>query len=444
MITPEGHRQKLALKTLSLREDFDHFLEISKEGKELEKHHTQIKRIVLHFEGFFDLFKTKLDAAQSDAEFQKLRRLILGAHEIWHFFREKFLTRESERYHRLLKLADEYAWECLQPLLPFQAPDKGREPPLIYFSAKGSPAELSRGKCFQGLLPNAQSASLSQLTMQLPVPVISLPWYQSLFLPEWPVIAHEVGHIVENDFQLTDSLKSNLKKSCHPARLFPWTEKWLGEAFADVYGTMTGGPAFVRSLIMFITDRAKAGLEIQSEDDGFEIYPTTALRALLCCSTLEHMGFTSSAKEIREDYAEILENHRMKNYEDDLPKVVRAFIDSPLPSLGDKSLRSIERLAFDQNDLKCTAEITEDLREGFKIGPGKARQYLSSVTAFFETNPGDLTAKLTKEVIDRAVAEITAGTRSHPMVNPDDPGLRKTDQEMGRQLFHALEASQLP
>src|SRR5262249_36814252 len=115
-----------------------------------------------------------------------------------------------------LRCADEFAWECYRPALECAIeanalPTKKvrREPPLVFFSDDASPFVQTRDTV---ILPGATEQSdilrFGRETFALPVPVIGVPWLHLNHLPAAATIAHEVGHTVEDDFELSKSLNS--------------------------------------------------------------------------------------------------------------------------------------------------------------------------------------------------------------------------------------------
>jgi hypothetical protein len=112
-------------------------------------------------------------------------------------------------------------------------------------------------------------------------------------LPDLPVVAHETGHAVEQNFELHEEVLTALAiKLDGTGRLEHW-QAWAAEVFADLWGTLTLGPAFMSSLIDFLADNpAKLRNEMASANDD---YPTVNLRIRLCLRVLERMEFDVQA-----------------------------------------------------------------------------------------------------------------------------------------------------
>jgi hypothetical protein len=48
---------------------------------------------------------------------------------------------------------------------------------------------------------------LQRAVERLPIPPVGVPWFQLRPLPDALVLAHAIGHHVENDFDLTPTLR---------------------------------------------------------------------------------------------------------------------------------------------------------------------------------------------------------------------------------------------
>ena len=73
-----------------------------------------------------------------------------------------------------------------------------------------------------------------------------------LHLPMAVVVAHEVGHAVEHDFWLEAALTAAFAALAVPdERKVAWSA-WREELFADAYGVLCCGPAYVQALMDFL------------------------------------------------------------------------------------------------------------------------------------------------------------------------------------------------
>src|SRR5207244_3369449 len=105
------------------------------------------------------------------------------------------------------------------------------------------------------------------------------------------VIGHEVGHVVEEDFKLTagldDRLANAMNKALIDEKRQPAWKMWRREIFADLYGNLVGGPAFVGSLLDFLaTDQTSTETD-RREGPRWGSYPPDYLRILLNLAALD-------------------------------------------------------------------------------------------------------------------------------------------------------------
>ncbi|MBV9924085.1 MAG: hypothetical protein JOZ96_03525 [Acidobacteria bacterium] len=219
----------------------------------------------------FDAFKQRQDAlskrlepdrlpALSDEEFAQAReefeQELTGSHSIMSTFRYIFAQRrDSEQSKRILDAADLFAAYSYLPCIKLANKWRGlpeehyREPPLIYLNARLSPAAITREHYF-GLIGLELYGSLEQ---QLPISVISLAFHDVAALWTFCSLYHEVGHLLDQDVGLHDELKAALDERLQASdRREVWSEWWLREMIADVFGVMLGGAGYARALMSML------------------------------------------------------------------------------------------------------------------------------------------------------------------------------------------------
>ena len=202
-----------------------------------------------------------------------------------------------------LVAADEFAWDCYTPVRAavdpaHVAPDEVREPPMVFLNGGWSPFEMSRGIAFDAEVVPDEEVPRQQyraILDDLPFPVIGLPWYQVRHLPDAVLLGHEVGHTVEDDFRLTDRLESLLrvafkKGKVGAERRDAWSS-WLGETFADVYGTLAGGPAFTGALMDLVAGPPKRIATERADARAWGDYPPASLRVHVALAALAEFRF---------------------------------------------------------------------------------------------------------------------------------------------------------
>ncbi len=174
----------------------------------------------------------------------------------------------------------------------------------------------------------------------LPIPLIEVLWFQLRHLPDALVLAHEVGHHVEDDFGPTPTLH----KLTHAAltsvpvsRQRQW-QGWLGEVSADVYGTLAAGPAFGQTL----ADFAASGRVATA---GTAEYPPARLRIRVVA---EALGQQSSAArdDLLARWSADFPGEPASSFDEDAALLVRSLIAGPYPEFGRVGLTSVIGFSF--------------------------------------------------------------------------------------------------
>ena len=359
------NRRRAALfdKLDALGGDFAEWIALSEKGKSLEKHHTQIGRLVRRLERLRAALYSDIEAlgsagASALADGHVLERDVLFLHNMWEFFRGKFAQRCVPWMKGFLDAADDYAWACLEPVSKAAvaaghiAATKVREPPLTHLNSDWSPFAATRGTSFMSVTVPTSGTDRDAFIREvktLPLSVLGVPWYQLSHLPDALILAHEVGHVVEDDLKLTPVLLQHLNRTFEDkhvpeSRAAAW-RAWLGEAFADVFGTAAGGRAFCFALLDFVTlDVSDVRTELaQSPAWGF--YPITALRADLMAGALEVLGDAAGASEVVARRDALLDgSNTMPAFRNDAKAIARTWLESKLTAFGDTSLASVARI----------------------------------------------------------------------------------------------------
>ncbi len=227
----------------------------------------------------------------------RIEALVLSTWRVWEAFRSRLGQRQEEMFREGLAAADEFAWICRKPLADaFAAANRAYpvEPPLSCLHGSTSPSALVRHRIFgdesgasEPLAPHAAA-----LLKDLPVPFISLPWHELFHAPSMVAIAHETGHVVEADFQLTESIKAAIDGALPNAAERTRWGLWHAEIFADFFAMRHCAHAFAGML----ADLLLGHLNSAASDS----YPPFELRVELCLAALENVGLNTEAQEIRD------------------------------------------------------------------------------------------------------------------------------------------------
>lgn len=339
----QRRRHELASKIQSLDLELADW-KLRTEQPGFRRHYRQVRRLTATLEGLIEPLRVRLKSRVSDAELlahaSQWETEALTAHTIWEVFRSKLVLRQSELFRDYLAACDDFAFACYQPARD-RFTQNPKEPPLVYLSATWSPFAVSRDGNFQNEIRAARGTGgylaqpeFQQVLNKLPIPLLSIPWYQVALLPCALILAHEVGHIVEWDFGLTGLIAEAMGRAQldHEA---VWLE-WASEVFADLYGCLSAGPAFVGTLMDLLAASTEA---IQAEERESGKYPTRYLRIELCLATLDALNLNGEAQRLRQDWTSAYgPMTKMTHYLPDLKKVVQHLITGPYYGL---SLREV-------------------------------------------------------------------------------------------------------
>jgi len=401
MITPISERKtvELSRKLGSLDDEFDHWLKQSEEDQPFQKHHTQIRAVTEILNRLRAQIKTKLGSVKDDnqplAQGRAVEEMILAVHRIWEYFRSKLSQRYEDRFKQYLAAADEFAWACYKPALDATAAtDRNhvrREPPLVFFNGGASPFSVSRDRAFEAEQVPGEPLSgpaLKKVLESLPIPVIGVPWHQVAHLPDALVIGHEVGHTVEDDFKLTSTLEERLGavlvRGVDQTRHAAW-KNWLGEIFADLYGCLAAGPAFVSALMDFLAGApATVAAQTRTEMD-WGLYPTDYLRIVFNLAALRALGFAAESDRLEQNWQASYPSHSMTCFAADAKLIAPALLDVKYAQLGGRSLREI--VIFSAKEQKRASEVADDINRQDQITKGNIRELFAAIRLAYERAP---------------------------------------------------------
>jgi hypothetical protein len=200
---------------------------------------------------------------------------------------------------------------------------------------------------------------------RLPIPLIGVPWYQTFHLPGALIVAHETGHIIEFDFGLTDEIAA-ARVGAGLAQASIW-KGWASEVFADMYGCLRVGPAFVGAMMNLLATSVDF---IQREEKRSGRYPTRALRIELLLEALAQLGHGDESRRLRSNWEGVYgPMQKMSEFKPDVPMVVKAIYAGPykgdtLTSLGSFATHAVDRIRLiartaAANDRNKLAQFTE-------------------------------------------------------------------------------------
>jgi hypothetical protein len=227
---------------------------------------------------------------------------ILTAYAIWELFRSKLAQRDESFFQQRLLAYDDLAWACYEPAMKrYSATPK--EPPLLFLNSTWSAYLQRRDSAFDTDVEKGKDAGAAveaadyrAAMKKLPFPLLALPWFQVSHVPSALLIAHEVGHAVEFDFDLTATIDKTLAAAALQ-RSADW-RACASEVFADLYGILCLGGYLAGALL----DLIAASREAVAMDLMFGRYPTRSYRMELAATALDYLGLPDDALRTRQTW----------------------------------------------------------------------------------------------------------------------------------------------
>jgi hypothetical protein len=437
---------ELLQKLRGLEVELESWRSRSENSQAFEKHNSQVRRAQNRLEPLLGEIRDILKKGGAEvaivAEAQRVERLILAVHRTWEFFRGKFAQRQEEQFAPFLAAADEFAWACYEWARALAYPDPAnssmREPPLVFFNGGWSPFAVARGQEYRGEEVANEPLSgprLKGILRSLPIPVIGVPWYQRQHLPDALFLGHEVGHLVEEDFGLTGVIEEAVKVTA--VKRQPAWKSWVKEVFADVYGCLASGPAFVSTLMDFL---AGAPGEVTTEtrvDPLWGDYPTNYLRVLINLEVLKQMGFSTEAQSRLESWRGTYQSHALAAFEEDVPAVVKGLLAGPYPTLQGKSLRQV--LDFTSRMQTDAEKAARSVQEGSEVRTREIRPLFAATRLLYDTDPAKF-AEAVPALFTHITASLAPGTRAGETLLPESKVAEQAsgDHALGAKLLAVL------
>jgi hypothetical protein len=372
----ERKATQLADKLQSLKDaTLDPWLADSVAGGRFEIHHSQMRMVSEIMSTMSETIAKRAGKATEDTS-QSVERGLLLAFQVWEFYRSKLAQRLEGGIQPFLRACDELAWKCYEPLrIAAGSGPKTKEPPLVFLDSEWSPFVLKRDAEFRGGVPNATQEEFGFVgaSQRMPFAVIGLPWCQMNHLPDALLVCHEVGHVVEQDFDLGDQFDTIIEDAVPNSNRRERWKGWRQEVFADTFGCLAAGP----SLVWVLADSLIASPALVFAPNKAK-YPSDYLRILYNAALLRLLDFAKEADAIEGWWKGIYSGeHELERYEDDLVPIARGFLQVRPTVFGGKrltdilSFRSIEQEEaedFADKILGLEALAIPNIRVGFAAG----------------------------------------------------------------------------
>src|SRR6476619_3838275 len=102
-------RAERSIKLEALGVELDKWLDAAAPGASLEKHNSQLRRVVGELKPLLSQVQDSVDAVDVGRGSRRIERQALDLHRVWNFFRERLALRMVPWLRDYLLAADEYA-----------------------------------------------------------------------------------------------------------------------------------------------------------------------------------------------------------------------------------------------------------------------------------------------------------------------------------------------
>ena len=289
---------------------------------------------------------------------------VKGIEKIWDYYFELFGQRQSPFGIWLLS-TDRIALDCYQVTYLGIGNEKSvpAPPPFCYMRTGFGPATYKRG------------IRLRQLGRQAnPFPLIQLPYHRMVNPWTLGAVLHEVSHNTQTDLGLSRAVPLAIARALLRAGLGRkvarvWV-RWNRETWADLCGTLLGGPCVVASL-MDVVGRSP---QVTYHFDPNGVHPTPYLRVLVSVELLRRMGFRAEAEQYARAWTTIYPSPPKGAFPSDIlrtaPRAIALVVDAlcyqPFPEIGNKTLADVYR--FGQKEQRMIEECARRLAAGSDPG----------------------------------------------------------------------------
>jgi hypothetical protein len=446
VIDPARTKAELRAKLTGLDAELDAWLAATTEQGMLRRHHTQIhavagtlKQVSAGLAAPFD----RPDQALSILDrIGSVDRRIMDLHRLWGFFRAKFALRYVPWLEAPLVTADDLAWDCYSPVQKFVAADRRREPPLVYFTGGTSPFLMPRGTPYVvEPLPDGsmREPEFTEAVRLVPVALIGLPWFQVDHLPDASLIAHEVGHAVEQDLGLGDRVRTLIEDAVPADRRCAWSA-WSAEVFADVYGTLCCGSGFARALMALLAVHPRQVNGEVRTAAAWGSYPTRTLRVLLTTAVLDRLGVQPADQSVADAWLAAYPDRPLTEYEADAGPVAAALVNGPYEALGRSGLTAI--IGYSNADELVVSGLAKRLLNRLTLDEGGVRHIVAAARLAYDRDRTGYAARHAAQIARAKIASIPwEGVRA--MHGERDAGVSDKPAEPMRAERDELAASAL-
>jgi hypothetical protein len=296
---------------------------------------------------------------QTLSELSKVERSLNEIQATWQLFRTCLEQRVLPQVEPTMPLLDAIAFDAYFPVL-----DEARRAGLTEHAYLKEPAltYLDIGLDVSPWRRHVQAQA--RQGAPLPIPFIRVRQEDLDNVWNLPAICHEVGHDVYLSLNLEEETRQkiyltlkSLGVSDQRAQL--WIT-WHADLFADLFGALSIGPAYVDAGM----ERFAAPPDQMLRIDPHDPHPTPYLRPFLGTFLIREMGFVDEAVHLEEEWVSVYgSSPDFQMFFQEIPYVVHTLVHGEYQSLKGRSLSSFVRVYTQEEDRVITRAKAALLRE---------------------------------------------------------------------------------
>ncbi len=399
MSLPERKSKQLADKLNSLKDaTLGDWITASSKGGPFQIHHSQMNTLRETVETLYKIIEKESKTATENNS-HNIEKSLLLAFQVWEFYRSKLAQRLEMAMQPFLRVCDELAWKSYEPFrIAAGSGPETKEPPLVFLDSDWSPFVLERDAEFQdGAVPTAllETFHFDEAVKRMPFAVIGLPWCQMNHLPDALLVCHEVGHAVEQDFDLGGQLDAVIESAVPDLQRQARWKGWRKEVFADTFGCLAAGPSLVWVLAdTLISSRARVMVVKEKYPSDYlrVLYNTAVLRLLPYDGDPEKNPFASEAGAIETWWKGLYpgEPTTLQAYGKDVEAIAKGFLGLSPAVFGGKALPEI--LTFRASQQKDAADAAKAILVLQSPGIGDIRVGFAAARNAFQNQSGKFAA----------------------------------------------------
>lgn len=282
---------------------------------------------------------------------------------IWDYYLELFGQRQT-RFGNMLLGLDRMSLDCYQAVYTGlgRARSIPAPPPLTYMETGFTPSTFRRGVKMSRLGKNMN-----------PFPIVQLPYHRLVNPWTLGAVHHEVAHNIQSDLGLWQEVPRQIVRRLREAGAPPSVARtwgrWHKETWADLSGTLLGGPGIVTSLLDVLARSPQSTLRFNPG----AVHPTPYLRTLISTELLRRMGFEREAGAVEGLWRRLypspgrtIPDAMLQTFPHANALVVDTICYQPYAQLGGKSLADV--FSFNANHQQMTSEAAHRMARG--VDPG--------------------------------------------------------------------------